>query len=58
MKDKNLLKLLLNNGWKEIRIHGSPHIMEKDGKIEVIPVHGRDVPPGLLNSILKRTGLK
>lgn len=58
MKDRDLVKLLLNNGWKEIRIHGSHHIMSKDGKIEVVPVHGKDVPPGLLNSILKRTGLK
>ena len=33
MKDKDLLKLLLKNGWK-------------------------DVPVGLLNAILKRTGLK
>lgn len=33
MKDKDLLKLLLKNGWK-------------------------DVPTGLLNTILKRTGLK
>ena len=32
MKDKDLLKLFLKNGWKEKRIHGSHHILEKDGK--------------------------
>lgn len=58
MKDKDLLKLLINNGWGEERTRGSHHVLKKDDKTEVIPVHGKDVPPGLLNSILKRTGLK
>lgn len=58
MRDKELLKLLLQNGWELKRIHGSHHILEKDGRIETIPVHGKDVPNGLLNAILKRTGLK
>lgn len=30
----------------------------KDNKVEVIAIHGKDVPTGLLNAILKRTGLK
>ena len=58
MKDKDLLKLFLKNGWKEKRIHGSHHILEKDGKTEVIPIHRKDIPKGLLNDILKRTNLK
>lgn len=58
MKDKELLKLLKDNGWKVDRINGSHHILKKDGMTEVIPVHGKDVPIGLLTSILKRTGLK
>ena len=58
MKDKDLLKLLQQNGWKVIRVQGSHHIMQKGEQIEVIPVHGRDVPNGLLNKILKSTGLK
>lgn len=58
MKDKDLVKLLQKNGWKVDRIRGSHHIMIKGEKTEVIPVHGKDVPPGLLNVILKRTGLK
>lgn len=58
MKDKDLLKLLKKNGWNISRIHGSHHILQKDGKTTVVPVHGKDVPTGLLNTILKETGLK
>lgn len=58
MKDKDLLKLLMQNGWEIERIHGSHHILKKDGLTEVVPIHSKDVPTGLLNKILKRTGLK
>ena len=58
MRDKDLLKLLQQNGWKVVRIHGSHHILEKDGQIETVPIHGKDVPTGLLNKILKRCSLK
>lgn len=58
MRDKDLLKLLLQNGWKDVRQRGSHHRLVKDDKVEVIPIHGRDIPKGLLNAILKRTGLK
>ena len=58
MKDKDLLKLLLQNGWTLDRVKGSHYVLKKDGQTEVIPIHGQDVPTGLLNKILKRTGLK
>ena len=58
MKDRDLLELLKKNGWREIRIHGSHHVLQKNDMIEVVPVHGKDVPNGLLNKILKRAGLK
>lgn len=58
MKDKELLRLLKQNGWEVKRINGSHHIIQKGDQTEVIPVHGKDVPTGLLNAILKRTGLK
>lgn len=58
MQDKELLKLLKKNGWKEIRITGSHHVLQKGNMVETVPVHGKDVPPGLLNKILKRAGLK
>lgn len=58
MKDKDLLKLLKQNGWSVVRIRGSHHLLKKGSQLETLPIHGRDVPPGLLNAILKRTGLK
>ncbi len=58
MKDKDLLKALIKDGWEVIRIKGSHHVLKKGDQIEVIPIHGQDVPTGLLNKILKRTGLK
>ncbi|MDE6579026.1 MAG: type II toxin-antitoxin system HicA family toxin [Ruminiclostridium sp.] len=58
MKDKDLLKALQKDGWKLVRVNGSHHILQKGQKTETIPVHGKDVPKGLLSVILKRTGLK
>ncbi|MEY8322261.1 type II toxin-antitoxin system HicA family toxin [Lachnospiraceae bacterium 46-61] len=58
MRDKDLLKLLQKNGWVVKRIKGSHHVMQKDDKIQIIAVHNKDVPTGLLNKILKETGLK
>lgn len=58
MKDKELLKMLKKSGWKVKRIQGSHHILQKGNQMEVIPVHGKEIPTGLLQAILKRTGLK
>lgn len=58
MRDKDLLKLMQKNGWNVVRVNGSHHILKKGDKIETIPIHGKDVPTGLLNAILKRHSLK
>lgn len=58
MKDKDLLKLLKKNGWVVERVNGSHHILTKGNQTETLPIHGKDVPNGLLHKILKRTGLK
>ena len=58
MKDKDLVKLLVSSGWKIARIRGSHHSLIKDGEIIVVPVHGKDMKPGLLNAILKQAKLK
>lgn len=58
MKDKDLYKLLIADGWKEVHIKGSHHKLRKDSQTEIIPINGKDVPLGLLNAILKRTGLR
>ena len=59
MKDKDLLKLLIKDGWKEVNIEGSHHKLEKDGFQHItIPVHGKDLSKDLLSKILKQAGLK
>jgi predicted RNA binding protein YcfA (HicA-like mRNA interferase family) len=58
MTGKDLVRLLKENGWQIDRIHGSHHVMKKSDRTEIIPVHNTDIPTGLLNAILKRTGLK
>ncbi|WP_279008897.1 type II toxin-antitoxin system HicA family toxin [Synergistes jonesii] len=58
MKDKDLMKKLLQDGWLLVRINGSHHVLQKEDRIEVVPVHGKDVPRGLLEKILERAGLK
>lgn len=57
MKDKDLLKLLLRNGWKEVNINGSHHKVKKGNQSITIPVHGKDMDKGLLQAILKQAGL-
>jgi len=58
MKDKDLLKLLIKDGWRLVSVKGSHHKITKDEKTEIIPVHGKDIKKGLLSAILKRTGLE
>lgn len=58
MKDKDMLRLLKKNGWTVARINGSHHVLQKGERTTVVPIHGKDVPAGLLNQILKETGLK
>ena len=58
MKCKEIIKLLKKNGWYVERIHGSHHVLKKGIQTIVVPVHNTDMPPGLVNSILKQAGLK
>ena len=58
MRDKDLLKLLKKNGWRLIRINGSHHVLQRGEQTITVPIHGKDVPIGLLNRILKETGLR
>jgi predicted RNA binding protein YcfA (HicA-like mRNA interferase family) len=59
MNGKELKKILEKNDWICVRITGSHHIMEKEGKSFPIPIHGaKDIKIGTLNNILKLAGLK
>ena len=58
MTGKELVKKLKKDGWIIDRIHGSHHILKKDGQIVSVPCHNTDLKVGILNSLLKQTGLK
>lgn len=62
MKAAELVKLIESNGWHFARNgKGSHRIYEKEGNPDHIsvPDHGKkDLPPGLLNKLLKQAGLK
>ena len=57
MKDKELLRRLKKDGWVLVRVNGSHHVLEKNGQKISLPIHGKDVKKGLLNDILKISGL-
>ena len=40
MKDKDLLKLFLRNGWQEFGVKGSHHKVRKGERVEIIPFTG------------------
>ena len=50
---KNVIKILLKQGWIERRVRGSHHIFTKEGenKIVVIPTSKKIIPTGTLKSI-------
>lgn len=58
MLPMELIKKLKKDGWEVDRIHGSHYILKKGGETVSIPAHNTDMGKGLLNKILKKTGLK
>lgn len=58
MYSKELVKLLKKDGWKIISQNGSHMKLKKDNKIEIVPIHNKELKKGTLETILKRTGLK
>lgn len=60
MNSKQLIKLLKEAGFSEIRQSGSHKTLKnEEGVTIVIPYHGsKDMKPGTLNQILKDAGLK
>lgn len=57
MTGKEVIAKLKAAGWSLNRIHGSHHIMGKDG--QAAPVHGsRDIRAGLLAALQRQTGVK
>jgi len=56
---KKMVREMQKDGWKINRITGSHNIMEKNGEIIAVPVHGnKDLAIGTEADIRKMTGLK
>ena len=53
MTGKQIIKLYKQSGWTVIRIRGSHYLMQKEGKVEVIPHHSQELPKGLEKHFLK-----
>lgn len=50
---------VIEHGWRLERISGSHHLMEKNGRVVPIPVHGsRDIGKDLLAKIQRQTEVK
>ncbi len=58
MKSSEFHRLILANGWKEVRQCGSHIIYEKNGKQITVPYHGsKEMKKGLVLKIRKEMGL-
>lgn len=61
MKVKELIKLIENDGWEQVRMKGSHRQFKHPQKSGTVTIAGKlsvEVPSGTLNSILKQAGLK
>ena len=57
---KEIIKILLQHGWKLDRVRGSHHVYKNDklGKSVPIPMHGKaELGKGLYYTILKQCGI-
>ena len=56
IKPKDLIKVLTNLGFEDVRSNGSHHrFIHVDGRKTTIPIHGSEpIGVGLLNKILKK----
>ncbi len=60
MNSRELIRMLVEDGWKEVRVTGSHHHfkhLDRPGLVTV-PHPKKDLPIGTVNSILKQAGLK
>ena len=61
MKFRDLVKMVKDNGWYEVRVNGSHrqfHHPLKKGTVTIAGSPNKDVPKGTLNNILKQASLK
>ena len=61
MKIRDILRILREDGWFEIRCRGSHRQLKHPSKSGLVTIAGQsndDLAKGTLNSILKQAGLK
>lgn len=61
MKVKEVINLLEQDGWTQVRQRGSHRQFKHATKSGTVTVSGKpnvDLPPGTLNSVLKQAGIK
>ena len=59
VKPKQLIRVLEREGWQLDRVRGSHHVFRHPDQRRrvVVPVHGRELRPGTLRSILDASGI-
>lgn len=59
VKPKQLIRFLEQRGWELDRTRGSHYILKHTGERRkiTVPMHNRDLGPGLLLAILKNVGV-
>ena len=59
MKSSEFRRMILANGWRELRQSGSHIIYEKDGRRVVVPFHGsKEIKTGLVRKLIKEMNLE
>jgi predicted RNA binding protein YcfA (HicA-like mRNA interferase family) len=61
LKVREVIKLLEDDGWQQVRMRGSHRQFKHPSKKGTVTVAGKpniEIPPGTLNNILKQAGLK
>jgi len=59
MNGKQVIQLLIRNGFRELRVNGSHHILSKGSVKVTVPAHGAaDLKTGTLKTIEKQSGVK
>lgn len=60
LNSDQIIKILLQKGFKLIRIKGSHHIYRnlETKRMTIVPYHKKDLPKGTFMEILKQAGIK
>lgn len=60
MDSRALIRMLVEEGWREVRVVGSHHTFKHLDRamILTVPHPKKNLPIGTVNSILKEAGLK